>query len=74
MKFDYVKFCVIDKEDLLNILVIFLLSVLRVCEWGFRFFFFEYGCIYNMSDCYERFWVMVFDILNNRWMSKVEIL
>ncbi|XP_020614719.1 DNA-binding protein inhibitor ID-3-B-like [Orbicella faveolata] len=34
----------------------------------------EQGCIYNMSDCYERLRAMVPDIPARRRMSKVEIL
>lgn len=34
----------------------------------------EQGCIYNMSDCYERLRAMVPDIPAHRRMSKVEIL
>ncbi|KAL9979993.1 hypothetical protein ACROYT_G008523, partial [Oculina patagonica] len=34
----------------------------------------EQGCIYNMSDCYDRLRAMVPHISANRRMSKVEIL
>lgn len=74
MKPDYVKSRAIDKEDLLNTSVISSSSVPRVRERGSRSSLLEHGCIYNMSDCYERLRAMVPDIPNNRRMSKVEIL
>ena len=75
MKPDYAKSRAIDKEDLLNTTtMISSSSVPRVRERGSRSSLLEHGCIYSMSNCYERLRAMVPDISTSRRMSKVEIL
>lgn len=61
---------VTDKDDSLHSTVTTSSSVSRVSRSALL----EQGCIYNMSDCYERLRAMVPHIPVNRRMSKVEIL
>ena len=61
---------VTDKDDSLHSTAITSSSISRVSRSALL----EQGCIYNMSDCYERLRAMVPHIPVNRRMSKVEIL
>lgn len=62
------------KDDSLHSTVPTSSSISRVHERASRSSHLEQGCIYNMSDCYERLKAMVPHIAVNRRMSKVEIL
>ena len=65
----------IDRDDLLHSTVTTSTSIDRVREReSSSSSLLEQGCIYNMSDLYQRLRAMVPHIQTNRRMSKVEIL